>query len=183
MPAPDWIETAILLLSSSSTIIAGLYWNHDTAFDSINNSHLIRFLWLLTNCKRTLTPCHFLTVLSPKVLGIAIARYDFCARDMRELSLLKGDVVKIYTKMSANGWWRGEVNGRVSWSLSKEVNGRVSWCTWMKGTEQLLAPIVVPGRSLHPVLQLSAHRPLPSGNWCYILLIPGTRWKYLKWIW
>ncbi|EPY84663.1 hypothetical protein CB1_000459001 [Camelus ferus] len=54
------------------------------------------------------------TVLSPKVLGIAIARYDFCARDMRELSLLKGDVVKIYTKMSANGWWRGEVNGRVS---------------------------------------------------------------------
>jgi guanine nucleotide exchange factor VAV len=64
----------------------------------------------------TLTPtlCCFFTVLSPKVLGIAIARYDFCARDMRELSLLKGDMVKIYTKMSANGWWRGEVNGRVS---------------------------------------------------------------------
>uniref|UniRef100_A0A8C5WYD7 Uncharacterized protein n=1 Tax=Laticauda laticaudata TaxID=8630 RepID=A0A8C5WYD7_LATLA len=55
---------------------------------------------------------------TPKVLGIAIARYDFCARDMRELSLLKGDVVKIYTKISANGWWRGEVNGRVSLSLS-----------------------------------------------------------------
>lgn len=54
-----------------------------------------------------------ISVLSPKVIGIAIARYDFCARDMRELSLLKGDVVKIYTKMSANGWWRGEVNGRV----------------------------------------------------------------------
>ncbi|KAI4590698.1 hypothetical protein MJG53_001747 [Ovis ammon polii x Ovis aries] len=53
-----------------------------------------------------------ISLLSPKVLGIAIARYDFCARDMRELSLLKGDVVKIYTKMSANGWWRGEVNGR-----------------------------------------------------------------------
>uniref|UniRef100_A0A8D0KYI6 Vav guanine nucleotide exchange factor 3 n=1 Tax=Strix occidentalis caurina TaxID=311401 RepID=A0A8D0KYI6_STROC len=52
-------------------------------------------------------------LLSPKVIGIAIARYDFSARDMRELSLLKGDVVKIYTKMSANGWWRGEVNGRV----------------------------------------------------------------------
>lgn len=55
----------------------------------------------------------FIAVLSPKVIGIAVARYDFCARDMRELSLLKGDVVKIYTKMSANGWWRGEVNGRV----------------------------------------------------------------------
>lgn len=82
-------------------------------FDSICNIHLIRCSWLV-NCASTLTPHHFFTVLSPKVLGIAIARYDFCARDMRELSLLKGDVVKIYTKMSANGWWRGEVNGRVS---------------------------------------------------------------------
>ena len=82
-------------------------------FDSIYNIHLIRCLWLV-NCTSILTPHRFFTVLSPKVLGIAIARYDFCARDMRELSLLKGDVVKIYTKMSANGWWRGEVNGRVS---------------------------------------------------------------------
>lgn len=49
------------------------------------------------------------------MLGIAVARYDFCARDMRELSLLKGDVVKIYTKMSGNGWWRGEANGKVSY--------------------------------------------------------------------
>ncbi|CAH6779505.1 Vav3 [Phodopus roborovskii] len=63
----------------------------------------------------------FFIVLSPKVLGIAIARYDFCARDMRELSLLKGDMVKIYTKMSANGWWRGEVNGRVGWFPSTYV--------------------------------------------------------------
>ncbi|XP_008587021.1 PREDICTED: guanine nucleotide exchange factor VAV3-like [Galeopterus variegatus] len=63
----------------------------------------------------------FWSVLSPKVLGIAVARYDFCARDMRELSLLKGDVVKIYTKMSANGWWRGEVNGRVGWFPSTYV--------------------------------------------------------------
>ncbi|ETE70575.1 Guanine nucleotide exchange factor VAV3 [Ophiophagus hannah] len=63
----------------------------------------------------------FWSVLSPKVLGIAIARYDFCARDMRELSLLKGDVVKIYTKISANGWWRGEVNGRVGWFPSTYV--------------------------------------------------------------
>ncbi|XP_053893292.1 guanine nucleotide exchange factor VAV3 isoform X2 [Malaclemys terrapin pileata] len=60
-------------------------------------------------------------LLSPKAIGIAIARYDFCARDMRELSLLKGDVVKIYTKMSANGWWRGEVNGRVGWFPSTYV--------------------------------------------------------------
>ncbi|OCT85278.1 guanine nucleotide exchange factor VAV3 isoform X2 [Xenopus laevis] len=58
---------------------------------------------------------------SPKVLGIAIARYDFCARDMRELSLFKGDVVKIYTKSGTNGWWRGESNGKVGWFPSTYV--------------------------------------------------------------
>uniref|UniRef100_A0AAY4D8D3 Vav guanine nucleotide exchange factor 3 n=1 Tax=Denticeps clupeoides TaxID=299321 RepID=A0AAY4D8D3_9TELE len=47
------------------------------------------------------------------VMGVAIARYDFSSRDTRELSLQEGDVVKIYTKSGANGWWRGEVNGRV----------------------------------------------------------------------
>uniref|UniRef100_H3AW96 Vav guanine nucleotide exchange factor 3 n=1 Tax=Latimeria chalumnae TaxID=7897 RepID=H3AW96_LATCH len=58
---------------------------------------------------------------SPKVIGVAIARYDFCARDMRELSLLEGDFVKIYTKTGANGWWRGEANGRVGWFPSTYV--------------------------------------------------------------
>lgn len=53
-------------------------------------------------------------VFAPKVIGVAIARYDFSSRDTRELSLQEGDVVKIYTKSGANGWWRGEVNGRVS---------------------------------------------------------------------
>uniref|UniRef100_A0A9R1SGL7 Vav guanine nucleotide exchange factor 3 n=2 Tax=Cyprinus carpio TaxID=7962 RepID=A0A9R1SGL7_CYPCA len=48
------------------------------------------------------------------VMGVAIARYDFSSRDTRELSLQEGDVVKIYSKTGANGWWRGEVNGRVS---------------------------------------------------------------------
>ncbi|XP_017511592.3 guanine nucleotide exchange factor VAV3-like [Manis javanica] len=61
------------------------------------------------------------SLLSPRALGIAVARYDSCTRDMRELSLLKGDVVKIYTKMSSNGWWRGEVNGRVGWFPSTYV--------------------------------------------------------------
>uniref|UniRef100_A0A8K9X857 Vav guanine nucleotide exchange factor 3 n=1 Tax=Oncorhynchus mykiss TaxID=8022 RepID=A0A8K9X857_ONCMY len=51
---------------------------------------------------------------SPAVIGVAKARYDFSSRDTRELSLQEGDVVKIYTKSGANGWWRGEVNGRVS---------------------------------------------------------------------
>uniref|UniRef100_A0A4W3HZN5 Vav 3 guanine nucleotide exchange factor b n=1 Tax=Callorhinchus milii TaxID=7868 RepID=A0A4W3HZN5_CALMI len=53
-------------------------------------------------------------LFSPKVIGIAIAQYDFSARDMRELSLQEGDTVKIYSKTGANGWWRGEVNDRVS---------------------------------------------------------------------
>uniref|UniRef100_A0AAR2LI33 Vav guanine nucleotide exchange factor 3 n=1 Tax=Pygocentrus nattereri TaxID=42514 RepID=A0AAR2LI33_PYGNA len=54
------------------------------------------------------------SMFAPKVIGVAIARYDFCSRDTRELSLQEGDMVKIYTKSGANGWWRGEVNGRVS---------------------------------------------------------------------
>uniref|UniRef100_A0A665X2F7 Vav guanine nucleotide exchange factor 3 n=1 Tax=Echeneis naucrates TaxID=173247 RepID=A0A665X2F7_ECHNA len=53
-------------------------------------------------------------VFTPKVIGVAIARYDYSSRDTRELSLQEGDVVKIYTRSGANGWWRGEVNGRVS---------------------------------------------------------------------
>uniref|UniRef100_A0A8C5APR2 Vav 3 guanine nucleotide exchange factor b n=1 Tax=Gadus morhua TaxID=8049 RepID=A0A8C5APR2_GADMO len=52
------------------------------------------------------------TVFSPRVVNTAVARYDFSSRDTRELSLAEGDVVKIYFKMS-NGWWRGDVDGRV----------------------------------------------------------------------
>uniref|UniRef100_A0A674M9J2 Vav guanine nucleotide exchange factor 3 n=1 Tax=Takifugu rubripes TaxID=31033 RepID=A0A674M9J2_TAKRU len=63
----------------------------------------------------------FWSVLTPKVIGVAIARYDFSSRDTRELSLQEGDVVKIYTKSGANGWWRGEVNGRVGWFPSTYV--------------------------------------------------------------
>ncbi|XP_028974679.2 guanine nucleotide exchange factor VAV3 isoform X2 [Esox lucius] len=60
------------------------------------------------------------SVFSPRVLGIAVARYDFCSRDTREICLQEGDVVQIYTKMS-NGWWRGGVNGRVGWFPSTYV--------------------------------------------------------------
>ncbi|KAK6484216.1 guanine nucleotide exchange factor VAV3 isoform X1 [Huso huso] len=63
----------------------------------------------------------FWSVFTPKVIGIAIARYDFSPRDMRELSLLEGDMVKIYTKTGANGWWRGEANGKVGWFPSTYV--------------------------------------------------------------
>lgn len=44
-----------------------------------------------------------------------MARYNFAARDMRELSLREGDVVKIYSRIGGDqGWWKGETNGRVS---------------------------------------------------------------------
>ncbi|XP_047223543.1 guanine nucleotide exchange factor VAV3-like isoform X2 [Girardinichthys multiradiatus] len=60
------------------------------------------------------------TVFSPRVVGIAVARYDFSSRDMRELSLQQGDIIRIYTKMS-NGWWKGEVDGKVGWFPSTYV--------------------------------------------------------------
>lgn len=59
-------------------------------------------------------------VFAPRVLGTAVARYDFSSRDSWELSLLQGDIIKIYTKMS-NGWWRGEIDGRVGWFPSTYV--------------------------------------------------------------
>lgn len=65
-------------------------------------------------------------MFAPKVIGVAIARYDFSSRDTRELSLQEGDVVKIYTKSGANGWWRGEVNGRVSERTGRGTAGRGS---------------------------------------------------------
>ncbi|XP_032883749.1 guanine nucleotide exchange factor VAV3-like [Amblyraja radiata] len=48
-------------------------------------------------------------------LGVAVAQYDFSARDMRELSLKTGDVVTIHSKTGTDGWWRGSVYGRVGW--------------------------------------------------------------------
>lgn len=54
-------------------------------------------------------------VFTPRVVSTAVARYNFAARDMRELSLREGDVVKIYSKIGGDqGWWKGETNGRVS---------------------------------------------------------------------
>uniref|UniRef100_A0A8D3E4R4 Guanine nucleotide exchange factor VAV2 n=1 Tax=Scophthalmus maximus TaxID=52904 RepID=A0A8D3E4R4_SCOMX len=54
-------------------------------------------------------------VFTPRVVSTAVARYNFAARDMRELSLREGDVVKIYSKIGGDqGWWKGEANGRVS---------------------------------------------------------------------
>lgn len=53
-------------------------------------------------------------MFTPRVVSTAVARYNFAARDMRELSLREGDVVKIYSKIGGDqGWWKGEANGRV----------------------------------------------------------------------
>lgn len=57
--------------------------------------------------------CGFcLTGGSMKSFGVARARYDFSARDRSELSLREGDTIKILKKCQ-NGWWKGEVYGRV----------------------------------------------------------------------
>uniref|UniRef100_A0A8D3CRM4 Vav 3 guanine nucleotide exchange factor b n=1 Tax=Scophthalmus maximus TaxID=52904 RepID=A0A8D3CRM4_SCOMX len=66
----------------------------------------------LTNGTMSMAVTRAGSVFSPRVVGIAVARYDFFSRDTRELSLLQGDIIKIYTKMSS-GWWKGEVDGRV----------------------------------------------------------------------
>nr|XP_023398103.1 guanine nucleotide exchange factor VAV2 [Loxodonta africana] len=60
----------------------------------------------------------FWSVFTPRVIGTAVARYNFAARDMRELSLREGDVVKIYSRIGGDqGWWKGEANGRQLKSL------------------------------------------------------------------
>ncbi|CAH2316687.1 guanine nucleotide exchange factor VAV2 isoform X3 [Pelobates cultripes] len=61
-------------------------------------------------------------VFTPRPVGTAVARYNFAARDMRELSLREGDVVRIYSRIGGDqGWWKGETNGRIGWFPSTYV--------------------------------------------------------------
>uniref|UniRef100_A0A8C5NH16 Guanine nucleotide exchange factor VAV3-like n=1 Tax=Gouania willdenowi TaxID=441366 RepID=A0A8C5NH16_GOUWI len=81
-------------------------------FSSLDTNLQVAFRELSNgNMSRAITKVG--SVFSPRVVGIAVARYDFCSRDTRELSLQQGDIIKIYSKMS-NGWWKGETDGRVS---------------------------------------------------------------------
>ncbi|KAJ4926125.1 hypothetical protein JOQ06_008308 [Pogonophryne albipinna] len=65
----------------------------------------------------------FWSVFTPRVVSSAVARYNFAARDMRELSLREGDIVKIYSKIGGDqGWWKGEANGRIGWFPSTYVD-------------------------------------------------------------
>ncbi|XP_058863005.1 proto-oncogene vav-like [Acipenser ruthenus] len=50
---------------------------------------------------------------SVRYYGTARARYDFSARDRLELSMREGDVIKIISKKGQQGWWKGEIYGRV----------------------------------------------------------------------
>ncbi|XP_020826898.1 proto-oncogene vav isoform X2 [Phascolarctos cinereus] len=58
---------------------------------------------------------------STRYFGSAKARYDFCARDRTELSLKEGDIIKIISKKGHQGWWRGEIYGRIGWFPSNYV--------------------------------------------------------------
>uniref|UniRef100_A0A8C2J754 Vav 2 guanine nucleotide exchange factor n=1 Tax=Cyprinus carpio TaxID=7962 RepID=A0A8C2J754_CYPCA len=63
------------------------------------------------------------SLFTPRVVSTAVARYNFAARDMRELSLREGDIVKIYSKIGGDqGWWKGEANGRIGWFPSTYVD-------------------------------------------------------------
>ncbi|XP_072343921.1 LOW QUALITY PROTEIN: guanine nucleotide exchange factor VAV2-like [Scyliorhinus torazame] len=65
----------------------------------------------------------FWSVFNPRPIGMATARYNFAARDMRELTLREGDVVKIYSKIGGDqGWWKGEAKGKIGWFPSTYVD-------------------------------------------------------------
>ncbi|KAM4700473.1 proto-oncogene vav isoform 1-T1 [Discoglossus pictus] len=56
-----------------------------------------------------------------KYFGSARARYDFCARDRTELTLKEGDIIRILSKKGQQGWWKGEVYGKIGWFPSNYV--------------------------------------------------------------
>jgi len=47
-----------------------------------------------------------------KPISVAGATYDYTANGDNELSLRKGDVVKIFEKLDT-GWWKGEIDGKI----------------------------------------------------------------------
>ncbi|KAF3848838.1 hypothetical protein F7725_015335 [Dissostichus mawsoni] len=79
-------------------------------------------------------------VFTPRVVSSAVARYNFAARDMRELSLREGDIVKIYSKIGGDqGWWKGEANGRqdVLFNLCTGKKKKVACCLSVCSAEDL----------------------------------------------
>lgn len=83
----------------------------------------------------------FFPVFSPRVLGVAVARYDFFARDTQELSLLQGDVIRVYTKLP-NAWWKGQVDGRVGLQIllwARFLNHLFEWFLLLQFIEAVVA--------------------------------------------
>lgn len=105
------------------------------------------YTWVLKPLLRPMPPAphglfhpfnHLLccTVFTPKVVSTAVARYNFAARDMRELSLREGDIVKIYSKIGGDqGWWKGEANGRVRHELGKSALFHIGVCLYHSAAE------------------------------------------------
>nr|XP_011744649.1 proto-oncogene vav [Macaca nemestrina] len=72
---------------------------------------------------------------STKYFGTAKARYDFCARDRSELSLKEGDIIKILNKKGQQGWWRGEIYGRVRQAGLGDRGKAWGLTWWWRGQE------------------------------------------------
>ncbi|XP_070532548.1 proto-oncogene vav-like isoform X4 [Ptychodera flava] len=62
-----------------------------------------------------------------ETIGVAVALYDFAARDTRELTLHSGDRVNILSKAGGHrGWWKGQIDSRTGYFPStyvEEVDG------------------------------------------------------------
>lgn len=128
--AEHWTDH--LLSDHSSQLIITTMSSMTSTLSSPSLMHRDRYLYLIPVGTISRTVCEtrcwirkmwmdwapvvsIFTVFTPRVVSTAVARYNFAARDMRELSLREGDIVKIYSKIGGDqGWWKGEANGRVS---------------------------------------------------------------------
>lgn len=92
-----------------------IFWWISTSYPVCETKDLLRD-YRMNEIAPSIKAASLFPVFAPRVMGGAVARYDFASRDTQELSLLQGDVIRVYTKLP-NGWWKGEVDGRVGLSL------------------------------------------------------------------
>ncbi|KTG40326.1 hypothetical protein cypCar_00008775 [Cyprinus carpio] len=105
----------------SNSVVAFLFYLLPLSLSSYCLSSHLCFLQLLL--PQSSGPQLLLSKLCSLLVSTAVARYNFAARDMRELSLREGDIVKIYSKIGGDqGWWKGEANGRIGWFPSTYVD-------------------------------------------------------------
>ncbi len=104
-----------LIIRAESTMTFFLSTQHLSPMMNNFTYFIIQLLSKFSQCEWLDLPFCPFSVFTPRVVSTAVARYNFAARDMRELSLREGDIVKIYSKIGGDqGWWKGEANGRVS---------------------------------------------------------------------